>query len=144
MVCAAMASDLTEMWSIRWTKPAGAAAASPSDKGIASTPNAESAFKDSLSDQGAKTSIAVTGRSPGRAQRAAAKGAGGTAATELSPSGSRPRTVSSDKRAVASSLEGAEGAVSLRAMMQRQPFRHQPQVEYYALPAGVKVMFRLL
>ena len=128
----------------RWAQPASTETALKQLKqGRASSPHTESAFRHSLSDQGAKTSIATTGRSPTRAQRAAALG---RAANGPSPPSSPIRAVlgrlgaeDADRRAVASTLEGCEGAVSLKAMMQRQPFRHQPHLEYYAMPPGVKV-----
>lgn len=130
--------------SYRWAHLASTETASKQLKqGRASSPHTESAFRHSLSDQGAKTSIATTGRSPTRAQRAAA----------LGPAANGPSSPSSPvradlgglgaedagRRAVASTLEGCEGAMSLRAMMHRQPFRHRPHVEYYAMPPGVKV-----
>ena len=125
----------------RWTQPASTdTPAKQLNQGTASSPQAESAFKLSLSDQGTKTSITITGRSPSRAQRAAAN--------TLSP-GDAPQPPSSPTRAVLGGLDGSravvnspgghEGALSLRAMMQRRPFKHQTHVEYYAMPAGVKV-----
>ena len=83
-------------------------------KGRASSPDAEMAFKSGLSDPGAKTSITITGRSPSKHSRAVGN----------SPSGPG---------------ESNEGATALAKMMQRRPFKHKTQVEFYALPAGVKV-----
>ena len=130
--------------SYRWARPASTEPPCKQLKqGRASSPHTELAFRHSLSDQGAKTSIATTGRSPTRAQRAAV----------LGPAASRPLPPSSPikavldglgaedagRRAVAGNLEGSEGAMSLRAMMQRRPFRQRPHVEYYAMSPGVKV-----
>ncbi|KAL3131285.1 hypothetical protein ABBQ38_000578 [Trebouxia sp. C0009 RCD-2024] len=98
-------------------------------------------------DQGAKTSITITGRSPSRAQRAAANG---PPAEPPRPPSSPTRAVlggldadPSSSRAAASSPEGNEGALSLRAMMQRRPFKHPAHVEYYAMPPGVKAAILL-
>ena len=128
----------------RWAQPASTETPSKQLKqGRASSPHTESVFRHSLSDQGAKTSIANTGRSPTRAQRAAALG---PAASDPPPPSSPSRAVlgglgteEAGRRAVASNLEGCEGAMSLRAIMQRRPFRQRPHVEYYAMPPGVKV-----
>lgn len=128
----------------RWAQPPGTETPSKQlGQGRASSPHTETAFRNSLSDQGAKTSIAITGRSPTRAQRAAATGA---AANGPSPPSSPTRAVLGaagaedvGTRAVAGSLEGSDGAMSLKAMMQRPPFRHRRHVEYYAMPPGVKV-----
>ena len=84
----------------------------------------------------------MTGRSPTRAQRLAAKAPAGPAASGPSPPSAPTRVVLDlldAGTAVASSLAEDEGAMSLRAMMRRQPFRHQSQLEYYALQPGVKV-----
>lgn len=109
----------------------------------ASSPQTESAFKLSLSDPGARTSITITGRSPSRAQRAAAKA---PSADPPQPPSSPTRAVlggldadPTSSRAVASIPEGNEGALRLRTMMQRRPFKHSTHVEYYAMPPGIKV-----
>ena len=130
--------------SYRWARPASTETPCNGLKqGRASSPHTESAFRHSLSDQGAKTSIATTGRSPTRAQRVAALG---PAASGSSPPSSPIRAVlgglgteDAGRRAVASNLEGCDGAMSLRAMMHRCPFRQRPHVEYYAMLPGVKV-----
>lgn len=135
--------ELTSML-CRWTQLASTDTPSKQlSQGRASSPQTESAFKLSLSDQGAKTSITITGRSPSRAQRAAANG---PPAEPPRPPSSPTRAVlggldadPSSSRAAASSPEGNEGALSLRAMMQRRPFKHPAHVEYYAMPPGVKV-----
>lgn len=87
-------------------------------------PDGEAAFKENLSDQGTKTSITVTGRSPGKPRRALANGAGP----------SQPYLANGLQQ-----REESEGAVMLRQMMQRKPFGRKLQVEYYGLPPGVKV-----
>lgn len=127
----------------RWTQPASTETPSKQqNQSRASSPQTESAFKHSLSDQGAKTSITITGRSPSRAQRAAANGPPANAAQPpISPTAQNGGLDAdpAGSRAVASSPEGNEGALRLKSMMQRQPFRHGTHLEYYAMPPGVKV-----
>ncbi len=37
-------------------------------------------------------------------------------------------------------VEDDQEIQNIRALMRRQPFRHKTQLEYYALPAGIKVI----
>lgn len=91
----------------------------------------EAAFKENLSDQGNRTSIATTGRSPTKPLRALANGAlHDQASLVKSPAGMQP--VAQD----------SEGAFALKQMMLRKPFESKTQVEYYGLPPGVKVCYR--
>ncbi|KAL0019631.1 hypothetical protein WJX77_005620 [Trebouxia sp. C0004] len=145
----------------RWTQqqtPGGPGRGTP-DKSRGSSPNAEITFKSGLSDSGAKTSITITGRSPSKLSRAAAGGSCRAAANGPSGAGANGLAEASDAGAGANGHSGAasggpEAARSLnglvtaveddqeiqniRALMRRQPFRHKTQLEYYALPAGIK------
>ena len=98
-------------------------------KGRASSPDAEMAFKSGLSDPGAKTSITNTGRSPSKHSRAVGN-------SPLNSTGQPTRAAGNSPSGPG---ESNEGATALAKMMQRRPFKHKTQVEFYALPAGVKV-----
>ena len=98
-------------------------------KGRASSPDAEMAFKSGLSDPGAKTSITITGRSPSKHSRAVGN-------SPLNSTGQPTRAAGNSPSGPG---ESNEGATALAKMMQRRPFKHKTQVEFYALPAGVKV-----
>ena len=141
----------------RWTQqqtPAGPGRGTP-DKSRGSSPNAETTFKSGLSDPGAKTSITITGRSPSQLSRAAANcppGVGANGLAEASANGDAGAGANGHAGAASGgpealqSLNGLVTAVeddqeiqNIRAMMRRPPFRHKAQLEYYALPAGIKV-----
>ena len=102
----------------------------------------EAAFKENLSDQGNKTSIAVTGRSPIKPKMASANGAVPQQAS-LANGRSAQQQLASTGNIMAHGREHegeeSEGAVMLRNMMKRKPFKSKTQVEYYGLPPGVKV-----
>ena len=102
----------------------------------------EAAFKENLSDQGNKTSITVTGRSPTKPKVALANGAvpqqpslanGHSAQQQLASTGNGKAQGRQHHG------EEGEGAIMLRNMMKRKPFESKTQVEYYGLPPGVKV-----
>lgn len=85
------------------------------------------AFKENLSDQGNKTSIAVTGRSPTKPKKALADGA------------VLNQPLANGHPAVQLLAQNSDGAALLKQMMQRKPFESRTQVEYYGLPPGIKV-----
>jgi len=106
-------------------------------KGRASSPDAETDFKSGLSDPGTKTSITVTGRSPSKLSRAPANGPStSNGSTRAVSNGPLPRH---SLNGLASAVEADEEIQNIRAMIRRLPFKHKSQVEYYALPPGVKV-----
>ncbi|KAA6424010.1 MAG: enhancer of isoform C [Trebouxia sp. A1-2] len=121
-----------QVYTIRWTQqqtPAGPGRGTP-DKSRGSSPNAETTFKSGLSDPGAKTSITITGRSPSKLSRAGANGHSGAASG--SPEAAR------SLNGLVTAVEDDQEIQNIRALMRRPPFRHKTQLEYYALPAGVK------
>ena len=108
----------------------------------ASSPNAEATFKSGLSDPGARTSITTSGRSPSKRTRAVANSPpvcnGSSGAVSNGPP-AEDLSLNGLANAVAEDEETQKGIQSIKAMMQRRPFKHRTQVEYYALPGGVKV-----
>ena len=146
------------IWFCRWTQqqtPAGPGRVTP-EKSPGSSPNAETTFKSALSDPGAKTSITITGRSPSKLSRAAANsppGAGANDLAEASANGdagagadghsgaaSRGPETTQSLHGLVTAVEDDQEIQNIRAIMRRQPFRHKTQLEYYALPAGIKVI----
>lgn len=125
----------------RWTQQQSVAEAGAGAlaKTRASSPNAETAFKSGLSDPGAKTSITITGRSPSKLSRAAAKSPDEATANGLGGAAPNGPVAEQSLNGLVTALEDDQEIQNIRAMMRRQPFRHKTQLEYYALPAAVKV-----